>query len=76
MEVRDILVEHLENLYAFYGEDRGVRIARKHIAWYSKNKRDGNRFRRKINCTESAAEQLEYVSAYFDALSGQQVLAA
>lgn len=33
-EVRDILLEHLENLYSFYGEYSGVRIARKHIGWY------------------------------------------
>src|SRR5690606_3933462 len=33
-EVREILLEHLRNLYAFYGELAGTRIARKHIGWY------------------------------------------
>jgi len=33
-EVRDIIVGHLDSLYAFYGEDMGVRIARKHLGWY------------------------------------------
>jgi len=37
-EVRAILVEHLENLYAFYGELQGVRIARKHLGWYAKDR--------------------------------------
>jgi tRNA-dihydrouridine synthase B len=33
-EVRAIIRAHLESLYAFYGEDAGVRIARKHLGWY------------------------------------------
>ena len=33
-EVRDIILGHLSSLYAFYGEDLGVRIARKHLGWY------------------------------------------
>ena len=33
-EVRDIILAHLDSLYAFYGEDTGVRIARKHLGWY------------------------------------------
>jgi tRNA-dihydrouridine synthase B len=37
-EVCSILIEHLENLYAFYGEPAGVRIARKHLGWYSKDR--------------------------------------
>jgi tRNA-dihydrouridine synthase B len=32
--VRDIILGHLGSLYAFYGEDSGVRIARKHLGWY------------------------------------------
>jgi tRNA-dihydrouridine synthase B len=32
--VRDIILSHLASLYAFYGEDSGVRIARKHLGWY------------------------------------------
>lgn len=33
-EIKTVIVRHLENLYSFYGEDSGVRIARKHIGWY------------------------------------------
>ncbi len=33
-EVRDIMIRHLEQLYAFYGEQDGVRVARKHLGWY------------------------------------------
>ena len=33
-EVRDIMLAHLRDLYAFYGQEAGVRIARKHLGWY------------------------------------------
>ena len=75
-EICRVLTGHLENLYSFYGEYTGVRMARKHIAWYSKHQRDGNRFRQRINRTETAAEQLDYVNAYFAVLTEQQELAA
>jgi tRNA-dihydrouridine synthase B len=76
VEIGRILTGHLQNLYAFYGEYTGVRMARKHIAWYSKRQRDGNRFRSHINKIESAAAQLATVSDYFSQLSAQQELAA
>jgi tRNA-dihydrouridine synthase B len=75
-EVSRILTGHLENLYAFYGEYTGVRMARKHIAWYSKGQRDGNVFRQQVNQVESAAAQLQYVSDYFARLAERQELAA
>jgi tRNA-dihydrouridine synthase B len=71
-----ILTGHLQNLYAFYGEYTGVRVARKHIAWYSKGQPDGNPFRQHINQLETAAAQLEYVQTFFSRLTEQQVLAA
>ena len=49
-EIRTIMIEHLNNLYEFYGEYTGVRVARKHIAWYSKGQPDGAGFRQRINC--------------------------
>ena len=75
-EIRAILTGHLENLYAFYGEYTGVRVARKHIAWYSKGQRDGNAFRQQINQVESATAQLARVHAFFEQLAEQQDLAA
>ena len=75
-EICAILTAHLVNLYAFYGEYTGVRVARKHIAWYSKGQRDGNPFRQHINQLESSGAQLACVRDFFDRLTGQQVLAA
>ncbi len=68
IEVRDILRGHLHNLYAFYGEHAGVRIARKHISWYSKGQRHGAHFRQAINQVESAREQLAMIETFFEQL--------
>src|SRR5499427_7294441 len=69
VEVCAILVEHLENLYAFYGEQQGVRIARKHLGWYAKDRAENAAFRAVANRAESAAEQLRLTRDYFDALA-------
>ena len=71
-----MLTGHLHQLYAFYGEYTGVRVARKHIAWYSKGQPAGNTFRQHINQLESAEAQLQYVQTFFNRLMEQQVLAA
>jgi len=76
MEVRDILLQHLQNLYAFYGEFTGVRMARKHISWYSKGHPRGAQFRKAVNQLESADEQLDMTRTFFDAVMEQQELAA
>ncbi len=67
-EVRDTLIAHLENLYSFYGEGRGVRVARKHIGWYTKGKGyvGGGAFRHAVNQLETAAEQLAMVRTFLD----------
>jgi tRNA-dihydrouridine synthase B len=67
-EVRDILLSHLEHLYAFYGEQAGVRIARKHLGWYAKDRPENAAFRYVVNRAESAADQLRFADEYFDAL--------
>ena len=67
-EVRDILLGHLDDLYAFYGEPQGVRIARKHLGWYAKDRPENAAFRAVANRAESAREQQALVRDYFDAL--------
>ncbi len=65
-EVRDILLGHLQNLYAFYGEYTGVRVARKHISWYSKGHSGGAQFRNVVNRLETAEAQLAMTREFFD----------
>ena len=65
-EIRDLLVGHLKNLYEFYGEHTGVRVARKHISWYSKGQRHGAAFRQRVNRVESTGEQLRMIHEFFE----------
>ncbi len=67
-EVRDILLGHLEALHAFYGEASGVRIARKHLGWYAKDRPENATFRAVVNRAETADAQLALTRDYFDAL--------
>ena len=74
--VRDILLGHLHNLYALYGEYSGVRVARKHIAWYSKGHPQGAAFRQIINHVETPEQQLAFTREFFDQLIHNEELAA
>jgi len=75
-QVRDILIGHLEHLHAFYGEPAGVRIARKHLGWYAKDRPENAQFRAVVNCAETAETQLQLTRDYFDALSAGTLAAA
>ncbi len=75
-EIRDILLGHLKNLYEFYGEFTGVRVARKHISWYSKGQKDGAAFRNTVNRVDTKQEQLTLTEQFFKQLANGEVLAA
>jgi tRNA-dihydrouridine synthase B len=75
-EVRDILLGHLQNLYAFYGEYTGVRVARKHISWYSKGQKHGAAFRRAVNRVDSVDAQLDMTHTFFEKLIIREEMAA
>lgn len=67
-EVRDVLLGHLHHLHEFYGEPAGVRIARKHLGWYAKDRPENAAFRAVVNLAETAAAQIALTREYFDAL--------
>jgi tRNA-dihydrouridine synthase B len=76
-DIRDVLLGHLEHLHAFYGELAGVRIARKHLGWYGKDRADvpadqRAAFRALVNQADSARGQLALTREYFDALIAGQ----
>ncbi len=76
-EVRDILLGHLAHLHSFYGEPQGVRIARKHLGWYAKDRPENAAFRAVVNRAETPEEQLRLTADYFDALiAGEHARAA
>lgn len=75
-DVAAILLGHLEHLYAFYGELAGVRIARKHLGWYAKDRPENAAFRDVVNRADNAQDQLRLTQNYFGALQSEWSRAA
>jgi tRNA-dihydrouridine synthase B len=74
--IGEVVLEHLEQLYAFYGETQGIRIARKHLAWYSRGFPGAADFRSIINKIGTTQEQQELVKRYYYKLTANKELAA
>lgn len=70
-EARASIVEHLGDHYAFYGDELGVRIARKHLHWYTDELSGASEFRQQINAAGSVAEQYATVERFFVRLASQ-----
>lgn len=66
-EIKEIVLAHLQELYDFYGEYSGCRIARKHIAWYTTGIPNSNAFRQAMYGEESTAGQFQVVEAFLHA---------
>jgi len=64
-EIGRILLGHLDELYRFYGEYAGVRIARKHIGWYTKGLANSAAFRQAMNHLPTAGEQRAAIERFF-----------
>ncbi|HMO47249.1 MAG TPA: tRNA dihydrouridine synthase DusB [Rubrivivax sp.] len=73
-EVRQWLLEHLQDHYALYGEDLGVRTARKHIGWAVRALPGGEAFRAVMNTLDDTAAQLRAVATFFDELAATHPL--
>ncbi|PJK00035.1 tRNA dihydrouridine synthase DusB [Lysobacteraceae bacterium NML75-0749] len=72
-EVRELLLGHLDALHDFYGEDMGVRIARKHLGWYAKDRPENAAFRSVVNRATDAQSQRNLTGEYFDSLMELQI---
>ncbi|WP_370259525.1 tRNA dihydrouridine synthase DusB [Idiomarina sp.] len=64
-EVAHTVVEHVKALHQFYGEYKGVRIARKHVGWYLNERPNGREFRQAFNGIEEAEQQINTLEHYF-----------
>ncbi|MBT8136281.1 MAG: tRNA dihydrouridine synthase DusB [Gammaproteobacteria bacterium] len=74
-ELRDIMLAHLEELYRFYGEQTGVRVARKHLGWYCRNRTDAGQYRNAVVRVDSAAQQVNLTRQYFERATDDAVAA-
>ncbi|MBK5915182.1 tRNA dihydrouridine synthase DusB [Rhodocyclus purpureus] len=70
-EIHEILLGHLEDLYSFYGVDTGVRVARKHISWYTKGLSGSAAFRHAMNQLPTVELQRRAVDDFFRLLGAQ-----
>ena len=75
-ELRDTMLGHLKELHRFYGESVGVRVARKHLTWYSKQLANAGEFRYQAVRAERAKEQIRLIREYFDREDGGISIAA
>lgn len=64
-QIYNTLTSHLNGLYMLYGEYTGVRIARKHIAWYCRGMRNATEFRARAYEMESSTDQLDVIEEFF-----------
>jgi tRNA-dihydrouridine synthase B len=64
--VRDIMRAHLEDLYAFYGDATGVRVARKHLSWYFRQHPGQQALRDRLVLIETPREQLATLLEQYD----------
>jgi len=75
-ELRDIIIEHVEALHACYGEDAGVRIARKHVGWYLQRLTPSRRPPPELMTATSAAQQLDLLEGFLARAAGAMCAAA
>lgn len=65
VEMEPVLLEHLAALHRFYGEELGVRIARKHVGWYLATLPGAREFRTQFNRLDTTDAQSAYVRRFF-----------
>jgi tRNA-dihydrouridine synthase B len=64
--VRDIMRAHLEDLYSFYGDETGVRVARKHLSWYFRQHPGQEKLRDRLVRIDTPHEQLSTLLEHYE----------
>ena len=67
--LRAMMIDHLNELHLFYGEKKGVRVARKHLVWYFESFAYSGEIRHQAVRADSAQEQLRLIEEFFDVSS-------
>ena len=70
-EIHAVMLEHLHDLYDFYGELTGMRMARKHISWYTKGLAGSAAFRHNMNTLQTIELQLQAINDFFAELKAK-----
>ena len=64
-EVHAVMRDHLQRLHRFYGEVHGVRVARKHIGWYLKDRPESKQVLYDLMRAKNVKEQFQLLEQYF-----------
>ncbi|XKM12584.1 tRNA dihydrouridine synthase DusB [Orbaceae bacterium ac157xtp] len=67
-DVEQIVIHHVNMLHQFYGEHKGIQIARKHVIWYTQHYPNSNQFRRLFSAITDAEGQINALKAFFNTL--------
>ena len=67
-EQLEIVLSHFEDMLTHYGAEHGVRIARKHIAWYSKGLHGSAEYRAEINTLEDPTRVRQTIRSFYEPL--------
>ncbi len=63
-----LMLQHIEDLHQFYGEEKGYRIARKHVGWYSESLLPNSNFKRAFNTLETTKDQINELKVFVESL--------
>jgi tRNA-dihydrouridine synthase B len=67
-EIGDLVIRHIDAMHQFYGNEKGYRMARKHVAWYLKELNAMDGYRKEFNAIVDATEQLDSLNLFFENL--------
>lgn len=71
-EQADIALSHIQQLYEFYGEAKGLRIARKHLGWYTEQQPNAKQFRQRAFAANDASQQWQITKDWYASQIAQQ----
>ena len=60
-----LILEHYEDMLVHYGKETGVKMARKHVGWYTKGLPGSAEFRNRVNFIDDAAEVLASLAEFY-----------
>ena len=70
-EIHTVMLEHINDLYGFYGDVAGMRVARKHISWYTKGLAGSASFRHNMNTLDTIDLQQAAINNFFAELKNK-----
>jgi tRNA-dihydrouridine synthase B len=70
-EIHTVMLEHINDLYGFYGDLAGMRVARKHISWYTKGLASSANFRHHMNTLQTIPLQQQAINDFFAELKAK-----